>query len=141
MNISKKKFVIIFIISAFAFMFVSNALFGTEPRIFPQPPESWLGADPQIGWRSVGYQILLPIKVVLIGPMLFTGDFLRQDPPPPFVAIVFTFYWLIFVLIIYSILGNNAMTRLIVSIKDNDQEDNNKSDGKNDDNNRDEDKD
>jgi len=82
-------------------MFISNALFGTSAQVFPNPPESFLGTDPQIGWKSIGYKIVLPIKVILIGPMLATGDFLRDDPPPPFVAIVFAFYWSILALIIY----------------------------------------
>ncbi len=86
-------------------MFISNTLFGTEPRVFPQPPEFWLGMDPQTGWKGTGYKILLPVKVVLIGPMLTTGDFLREDPPPPFVAAVFAFYWSILALIIYYIIG------------------------------------
>src|SRR3989338_8109130 len=83
MNMSRKKFVFLFLISAFAFMFLSNALFGTDARVFPQPPESFLGNEPPIVWKSVGYKILLPIKLVLVGPMLATGNFLREDPPPP----------------------------------------------------------
>jgi hypothetical protein len=105
MNISKKKFVIFFLISAFAFMFISNALFGTEARVFPQPPESFLGTASSVAWKSAGYKILLPIKIVLIGPMLTTGNFLREDPPPPFVAAVFAFYWTILALIIHYLLG------------------------------------
>lgn len=105
MNISKKKFVTLFIISAFAFMFISNALFGTEARVFPRPPESFLGTDPHIGWKSSGYKILLPIKIVLIGPMLLSTDFLQDDPPPPFVAAVFALYWSILALIIHYLLG------------------------------------
>ncbi len=93
-------------------MFISNALFGSEARVFPQPPESFLGTDPQIGWKSAGYKILLPIKIVLIGPMLTTGDFLRDDPPPPFVAAVFALYWSIFALIIYYLISRSCLTRL-----------------------------
>ena len=104
MNISKKKFIIVFLVSTFVFMFVSNALFGTEARVFPQPPESFLGNEPTVAWKSVGYKILLPIKTILIGPMLFTGDFLRDDPPPPFVAVVFALYWSILALIIHYFL-------------------------------------
>jgi len=104
MNISRTKFVIAFVFSAFVFMFVSNALFGTDARVFPQPPESFLGTPPSVAWKSAGYTLLLPIKAVLVGPMLFTGTFLREDPPPPFVALVFAFYWTILALCIYYIL-------------------------------------
>ncbi|MEY4731820.1 MAG: hypothetical protein RL681_766 [Candidatus Parcubacteria bacterium] len=105
MNISRKKFVLLFLVSAFVFMFISNALFGTDARVFPQPPESWLGTDPQTGWKSAGYKILLPIKMMLIGPMLTTGNFLREDPPPPFVAAVFILYWSVLALAIHYLLG------------------------------------
>ncbi len=104
-SISKTKFVLIFLVSAFAFMFVSNALFGTDARVFPQPPESFLGNEPTITWKSTGYKVLLPIKIVLIGPMLATGNFLREDPPPPFVAIVFVLYWSILALTLQYLLG------------------------------------
>ncbi|HEY4505074.1 MAG TPA: hypothetical protein VJG67_00030 [Candidatus Paceibacterota bacterium] len=101
MNISRTRFVIIFLVCAFAFMFISNTLFTTRTQVFTQPPESWLGTPSPVAWKSLGYKIVLPIKMVLVGPMLFTGDFLREDPPPPFVAIVFAFYWSILALIIH----------------------------------------
>jgi hypothetical protein len=105
MHISRTKFVIIFLVSASVFLFVSNALFGTDARVFPQPPESFLGTESPIAWKSAGYKILLPIKAVLIGPMLFTGDFLREDPPPPLVGAVFALYWSILALVLYYFLG------------------------------------
>ncbi|OGZ06075.1 MAG: hypothetical protein A2845_01520 [Candidatus Lloydbacteria bacterium RIFCSPHIGHO2_01_FULL_49_22] len=105
MNISKKKFVALFLISAFAFQFISNSLFGSDVRLFPQKGESLLGTDPQIGWKSAGYKIQLPIKIVLMGPMLLSTDFLRDDPPPPFVAAVFALYWSILALFIYYLIG------------------------------------
>lgn len=105
MNISRKRFVILFLILAFAFMFISNALFGTEARVFPPDNESFLGTESHVAWKSVGYKILLPIKVVLVGPMLLSPTFLRKDPPPPFVAVVFAFYWSILALVIHYLLG------------------------------------
>lgn len=104
MSISRTKFVISFIIFAFAFLFISNALIGTGPQVFPTPPESFLGTDPQVGWKSVGYKILLPIKIVLVGPIAAFPTFLREDPPPPLVAIVFMFYWSILALIMYYLI-------------------------------------
>ena len=101
MKISKIKFVIIFIICAGAFMFLSNALFGTDARVFPQPPESFLGAKPSVAWKSFGYKVLLPIKFVLVAPVLPFPQFLREDPPPPLVGLVFAFYWTILALIVY----------------------------------------
>ncbi len=109
MNISRTKFVIIFLVSAFAFLFISNSLLGSSGvRLFPSGGgESFLGMGSQIAWKNIGNMILLPIKIVLIGPMLPFIDFLRQEPdtPPPFFIIGFTFYWTILALVIYYFVG------------------------------------
>jgi uncharacterized membrane protein len=102
MSISRKKFVIIFLISAFAFMFISNALFGTEARVFPWHEKSFRGTDSQVAWKSAGYKVLYPVKVVLIGPF---DNVFHDDPPPPFVAAVFAVYWSMLALIIYYLIG------------------------------------
>lgn len=103
MNISRTKFVILFLVSAFAFMFLSNALFGLEARVFHWNEESFLGTDSPIAWKSVGYHISYPIKVVLIGPFAFIKIF-HDDPPPPFVAVVFALYWSILALALHYLL-------------------------------------
>lgn len=86
-------------------MFISNALFGTDARVFPQPPEPFLGTESSIAWKSAGYKILLPVKIILVGPMLYFDNFLREDPPPPMVAAVFAIYWSILAAILYYLLG------------------------------------
>lgn len=108
MNISRKKFVLLFLICAFAFQFISNSLLGSEVRLFPQPPDSFLGTGSPIAWKSTVSTILLPVKIVLIGPLLPFVNFLRQadsDPPPPFFVIGFAFYWTILALFIHYLLG------------------------------------
>jgi len=75
------------------------------PESFLNRPSLFFGAKPQVAWKSVGYEILLPIKIVLVGPMLPFPNFLREDPPPPFVAVVFAFYWSVLALILYYLLG------------------------------------
>jgi hypothetical protein len=107
MNISKTKFVILFLISAFAFQFISNSILGSEVRLFPPHDESFLGTGSQIAWKSTVSTIILPIKIVLIGPLLPYINFLRQEPdtPPPFFVIGFIFYWSILALIIRYLLG------------------------------------
>ena len=102
MSISRTKFVILFLISAFAFMFISNALLGSEARVFPWNDESFLGVDSPIAWKSTGYKILYPVKIVLIGPF---DNVFHEDPPPPFVAAVFALYWSILASLIYYLLG------------------------------------
>jgi len=109
MNISRKKFITLFIISGFAFLFVVTSLLGTTgPRGFPQPPDSVLrtGSDSPIAWKSTLSTIILPIKIVLIGPVSPIIEVMRQDdPPPPFIGIILVFYWTILASIIYYILG------------------------------------
>lgn len=107
MNLSRKKFVITFVISAFVFMFISNALFGTEARVFPWHEDSFFGTDSPIAWKSAGYKIAYPIKIVLIGPMLPFITYIQKepDPLPPFVATVFALYWTVYALVLHYLLG------------------------------------
>lgn len=107
MNISRVKFIIIFLISGFVFLFASNALFGTEARLFPANNNSFLGTDPPVAWKSAVSTVLLPIRVILVGPLLPYIEFLRQEPdtPPPFFMIGFIFYWTILALVIHYFLS------------------------------------
>lgn len=107
MKISRKKFVILFIISGFAFLFITTTLLGsTGPRGFPQPPDSLLLLESPIAWKRAVSTIILPIKIVLIGPLVLPSiNFLKDDPPPPFIGIYFIFYWTILALIIHYLLG------------------------------------
>lgn len=109
MNISRTKFVMLFLVSGFVFLFITTSLLGTTgPRGFPQPPDSVLrtGGDSPIAWKSAVSTIILPIKIVLIGPLALPQiNFLKEDPPPPFVGIYFIFYWSILASIIHYLLG------------------------------------
>jgi hypothetical protein len=106
MNISRKKFVIIFLISAFAFLFIITSLLGsTGPRGFPKHPDSFLRTASPITWKNSVSTIILPVKIVLIGPLLLSTDFLRDDPPPPFIGIYLIFYWTILASSIHYLLG------------------------------------
>ncbi len=109
MKISRTKFVILFIIAGFAFGFITTTLLGTTgPRGFPQLPDSILrtGGDSPIAWKSAVSRIILPIKIVLIGPVLPLVEPMRQDDaPPPFIGIIFVFYWSILASIIHYLLG------------------------------------
>ena len=106
MNISRKKFIILFIVSGFVFMFITTTLLGsTCPRGFPKHPDSFLGTASPIVWKNTASTIILPIKIVLIGPLLLSTDFLRDDSPPPFIGIYLIFYWTILASIIYYLVG------------------------------------
>lgn len=108
MKTSRINFVIIFLITAFVFLFISNTLLGSSgTQLFPSHDESFLEIGSQIVWKSTVSTILLPIKIVLIGPLLPYIEFLRQEPdtPPPFFLIGFIFYWTILALIIHYLIG------------------------------------
>jgi hypothetical protein len=115
MNMSRTKFVIVFIMCGFAFLFITTTFLGSSgPRGFPQPPDSYLGMDSPVAWKSSVSTILSPIKIVLIGPLLLpTINFLKEDPPPPFIGIYFIFYWTIIASVIHYLLGKLKRPKLI----------------------------
>src|SRR6188474_3383628 len=106
MKIPRIKFIFLFLIFAFAF------LFGTD-LFLDQPPETFLGSESQVGWKSAVSTILSPIKIILIGPLLPFIKFLHQDPdtPPPFFLVGFAFYWTILALAIHYLLGKIRMKK------------------------------
>ncbi len=109
MAISRTKFVIFFIIFGFAFLFITTSLLGTTGvRGFPQAPDSVLttGSDSPLAWKRAVSTIILPIKIVLLGPIAAPQvDFLKEDPPPPFVGIYLLVYWTILASVIHYLVG------------------------------------
>lgn len=109
MVISRTKFVALFIIAGFAFLFITTTLLGsTGPRGFPKQPDSLLktGAESEIAWKRTTSAIILPIKVILIGPLSLPQiNLLKEDPPPPFIGIYLIFYWTILALLIHYLLS------------------------------------
>src|SRR3989338_8553814 len=106
MNISRIRFVIFFLISGFVFLFITTSLLGsTGPRGFPKHPDSFLGTASPIAWKNNVSTIILPVKIVLIGPLLLPTNFLRDDPPPPFIGIYLIVYWTILASIIHYLHG------------------------------------
>lgn len=96
MKTSRIKFVLLFVICAFAFLAGTIAL-------LDQPAESFLGSGPQANWQSAISTMLSPVKIILVGPLLPFINFLRQDPdtPPPFFLVGFAIYWSILALAIH----------------------------------------
>jgi L-asparagine transporter-like permease len=103
MKIPRKKFVAIFLVSGFAFLFIYNMIIRSAVRLIPESGESFLGTESLIGWKSTIATILYPVKIVLVGPVLLLINL--PDPPPPFLVIGFAFYWTILALVIYYIIG------------------------------------
>lgn len=108
MKISRTKFVIGFLVGAFAFQFITSSVLGPETRLFPAGNSSaFLGLGSPVAWKNAVSIILLPIKAVLIGPLIPFINFLRQDPdtPPPFFLVGFAFYWTLLALSIHYLIG------------------------------------
>jgi len=103
MKISGTKFVLIFLVSAFAFQFISNSLLGNEIRLFPGNGEWFPGADSPIAWRRILATMIYPVKFVLIGPLSFlTQD---PDPAPPVLVLAFAIYWTAIALVLHFLLS------------------------------------
>lgn len=98
MRISAKRFVIIFLVSAFAFIIITNLLLG------PIENGTWFpGTDSPIAWKRNVAAIIYPVKIVLVGPL--SAIFNDPDPAPPIRALACAVYWTAMALVIYFILG------------------------------------
>jgi hypothetical protein len=111
MKISRTKFVILFLVSAFAFQFISNSLLGSEVRLFPVNGEWFPGTGSPITWKSTVSTILYPIKIVLIGPLSFLGK--DPDPAPPILVFAFALYWTAIALVLHYILSKIRIRKKI----------------------------
>lgn len=115
MNISRTKFILSFLVFGFVFLFITTTLLGsTGPGGFPQPPDSVLrtGSDSGVAWKMTVSIIILPIKMVLIGPLALPQiTFLKDDPPPPFIGIYLVLYWTVLAVIIHYLFGKNEVSR------------------------------
>jgi hypothetical protein len=103
MRISRKRFVIIFLVSAFAFQFISNSILGPEMRLFPVNGDWFPGTGSTIAWKSTLAAIVYPVRIVLVGPLspLFTDP----DPAPPILVLAFALYWTAIALVLHFILS------------------------------------
>ena len=109
MKISRKKFVSLFLLCGFTFLFIFNVIVRSALRLIPKSGESFMGTESLTGWRSTVSTILYPIKIVLVGPMLPMMNL--PDPPPPFLVIGLAFYWTILALVIYYLIGKIKLLR------------------------------
>jgi hypothetical protein len=103
MKTSRKKFVSLFLIAGFAFLFIYNVTIRSVVRLIPESGEAFLGTESLTGWKSTVSTILYPIKIVLAGPVLPLLSL--PDPPPPFLFVGFAFYWTILALVIHYLIG------------------------------------
>src|SRR5882757_2888252 len=103
MKISRTKFVTLFLVSAFAFQFISNSLLGPEVRLFPVNGEWFPGAGSPIAWKNTVSTILYPFKMVLVGPL--SPLFHEKDPAPPILVFAFALYWAAMALVLYYLIS------------------------------------
>ena len=98
MKISKIKFIIIFLVSAFAFIGISNLLLG------PVENGDWFpGTDSPVAWKRNFAAVIYPVKIVLVGPL--APIFNDPDPAPPIRALACAIYWTAMALVIHFILS------------------------------------
>src|SRR6201991_2490587 len=97
MKISRTKFVMLFLVSAFAFQFISNLL------LKPINGDWFPGTDSPIAWKRTVAAIIYPVKIVLVAPL--SPIFNDPDPAPPIRALACTLYWTVIGLIIHFILS------------------------------------
>jgi hypothetical protein len=103
MKSSRKKFITLFLLCGFSFLFIYNVMIRSVVRLIPESGESFLSTESLTGWKSTVSTILYPVKIVLAGPLLPLINL--PDPPPPFLVIGFALYWTILALIIYYLIG------------------------------------
>jgi hypothetical protein len=99
MKISRKKFVIAFLISAFAFQFISNSLLGDEVELFPNNGKWYPGVGSSIAWKSMVGSIIYPVKYILVEPLSFLAQ--DHDSAPPVLLVAFAIYWTAIALILH----------------------------------------
>jgi len=102
MKISGIKFIILFLVSAFAFQFISNSILGPEVRLFPANGEWFPGTGSPIAWKGTLAIIVYPVKFILIGPLSFLGK--DPDPAPLVLVVAFAVYWTAMALMLYYLL-------------------------------------
>ena len=106
MKVSRIKFVSLFLVFGFAYIFSTRLILNQMPAsLFG----SDFGSEPQAAWQSAVSMLLSPVKFVLMGPLrpLFNW-MLNQDgdPPPPMLLVMYVFYWTILALILHYFLSN-----------------------------------
>ena len=105
MKLSMTKFVSLFLVFGFAYIFATRLILNQMPAsLFG----SDFGSEPQAAWQSAVSTMLSPVKFVLMGPLrpLFNW-MLNQDgdPPPPMLLVMFAFYWSILALVLHYFLS------------------------------------
>lgn len=97
MKISLIKFVIIFLVSAFVFVSITNLI------LVPVNGDWFAGMDSPIAWKRTLANIIYPVKIVLVGPL--APVFNDPDPAPPIRGLACAIYWAVIALVLYYLVS------------------------------------
>ena len=93
------KFIIIFVVSAFVFQFITNSLLGPKVGGLPANGQWFAGTDSPVAWKRTTAEIIYPVRIVLVGPL--APVFNDPDPVPPILGFFCTLYWTVLASVIY----------------------------------------
>ena len=96
MKMSLRKFVIIFLVSAFAFVGITNLILN------PVNGDWFAGMNSPITWKHTLANIIYPVKIVLVGPL--APIFNDPDPAPPIRVLACAVYWAVIAAILYFLI-------------------------------------
>lgn len=97
MKVTRKKFILIFLISAFAFQVITNLL------LVPVNGDWFPGTDSPIAWKRTLAAIIYPVKFILVGPLSTVLN--DPDPAPPIRVLACALYWTVIAFVIHFILS------------------------------------
>jgi len=93
------KFIIIFVVSAFVFQFITNSLLGPKVGGLPANGQWFSGMDSPVAWKRTMASIIYPVRIVLVGPL--APVFNDPDPAPPVLGFFCTLYWAALASVLY----------------------------------------
>jgi high-affinity Fe2+/Pb2+ permease len=105
MKVSRSKFVIRFLVFGFAYGIATRLILNQMPMSLSR---SNYGSVSQAAWQSSISTVLIPVKFILMGPLLPLFNWMLSqdgDPPPPMIAIMYAFYWSILALVLHYFLS------------------------------------
>ncbi|MFB9843442.1 hypothetical protein [Mucilaginibacter ginsenosidivorans] len=97
MKVSRTKFVVIFLVSAFVFIGITNLL------LQPVNGDWFAGTGSPVAWKRNLAAIIYPVKIILVGPL--APIFNDPDPAPPVRALACAIYWTAIALIVHFIIS------------------------------------
>lgn len=97
MKTNRRKFIIIFVISAFVFIGATNLL------LHPVNGDWYAGTNSPIAWQRNLAAVIYPIKVILVGPLAPVLN--DPDPAPPIRAIACAIYWTAIAFVLHFLLS------------------------------------